>query len=128
MPNIRRRVVGVGEVAIGNNRIGRIGEAASCPEGEGPGDSAYLPDFELGTAACHTEPRGEHGLEGYQRGEGYAARRYGSAEGGRFAYRLRPSPDQDYWESCSQRVFNRYFRWLEASRSESSGERDVWRN
>jgi hypothetical protein len=70
------------------------------------------PDFEHGTAVCHNEPRGDFGLEGYLRGDGYRARRYGNYKGQQ-RYQVQPGsdPESPYWEAMSQVVFKKYFKW-----------------
>jgi hypothetical protein len=55
-------------------------------------------------AECHTEPRGNHGLEGYQRGEKYMAIHQDSG-----LIRVYPVAGQDYWEAVTPTCFNKYF-------------------
>ncbi|HHF3053150.1 TPA: hypothetical protein ACPJ1H_003965 [Vibrio alginolyticus] len=66
---------------------------------------------EFGLAVCVFEPRGEKGLEGYQLGEQYAYRKMKSVTPGQPPYyRVFPTFDSDYYETCSTRTFNRFFK------------------
>jgi hypothetical protein len=64
-------------------------------------------------ALCKLEPRGDHGLEGYQAGQTYKCEyRTVGARDGKPYFRIWPvcSDDQpDYYETCSPAVFKRYF-------------------
>jgi len=60
-------------------------------------------------AKCHNEPRGKHGLEGYQKGGDYPAQERENDLGRYYAVQ----PDKmfpDYWEPCPIRTFNTYFK------------------
>ncbi len=52
---------------------------------------------------CHTEPRGDHGLEGYLRNEYYLYEVFHAL------YKLYPTANSNYYEICSKRVFFQYF-------------------
>lgn len=52
---------------------------------------------------CIKEPRGSHGLEGYQVGEVYDASR---ADG---YWRVWPVSGQSYYEVCGLMAFHKYF-------------------
>lgn len=64
---------------------------------------------------CVTEPRGDNGLEGYQRGEEYRAQLCQHNSGGPLArggkyYRVYPETASRYYETCSVAAFNRFFK------------------
>ena len=69
--------------------------------------------LEAGLARCVTEPRGKHGLEGYDLGQSYRFERCESEKGrycrvypgGSFAY---------YYETCGEGVFANYFEPIAA--------------
>lgn len=66
-------------------------------------------------AVCTFEPRGEHGLEGYQRGESYRCQYVRQGSNPPY-YRLFPSKDlPEYYECAIPRVATRYFRIEEKS-------------
>lgn len=62
---------------------------------------------EMLVAICTTEPRGDKGLEGYQRGDRYMAEKREGPDH-RSYFRLWPTPGADY-ETCSSRTFHQYF-------------------
>lgn len=53
---------------------------------------------------CVYEPRGSHGLEGYQVGETYDA----SKESG--YWRVWPVAGRPYYETCGSMALNKYFK------------------
>ena len=65
--------------------------------------------LETGFCECKYEPRGDHGLEGYQRGDTYKWERKQNNSGEVyfkvFPYKGFPS----YGETCSKNVFNKHF-------------------
>lgn len=67
-------------------------------------------------AICHHEPRGDFGLEGYQRGETYRCQFVVS---GNHAmppyYRVFPESAGDYYECASPRSITKYFQIEEKS-------------
>lgn len=69
------------------------------------------------SALCVFEPRGDYGLEGYQKGGTYKAeyvvsteitQPLGTKQCKRY-YRVYPNPHDSYYECCSYRTFNKYF-------------------
>ena len=63
-------------------------------------------------AVCIFEPRGDHGLEGYQAGDCYQAERVAKNEKHKQDYyRVWPAETTwpNYYETCSVGVFNKYF-------------------
>lgn len=67
--------------------------------------SALITDF---VAVCHNEPRGDFGLEGYQRGESYRCQFVKDGEGRPPYYRIYPGTD-DYYECATPRSVTRFF-------------------
>jgi hypothetical protein len=59
-------------------------------------------------AVCHHEPRGDFGLEGYQRGETYRCQHVKDGDGRPPYYRVYPGED-DYYECASPRSVTKYF-------------------
>lgn len=67
-------------------------------------------------AVCIHEPHGDHGLEGYQRGESYRCERIEPAYPQPRYFRVYPSPEHpDYYECAIPRHFARYFNLEEKS-------------
>ena len=61
-------------------------------------------------AECVFEQRGELGLEGFQFGEKYRAEKV-QGESGKKWFRIYPDEGfPDYYETCSEIGFNRYFK------------------
>jgi hypothetical protein len=60
-------------------------------------------------AVCHYEPRGECGLEGYQRGESYRCEMVKPAGPHPRYYRVYPDKAGDYYECAVPRQFTKYF-------------------
>lgn len=60
-------------------------------------------------AVCHNEPRGDHGLEGYQRGESYRCQHVKDGDGRPPYYRVYPAADSDYYECASPRSITKFF-------------------
>ena len=52
-------------------------------------------------AVCHNEPRGDFGLEGYQRGESYRCQHVKDGDVRPPYYRVEPEAERDYYE-CAQ--------------------------
>lgn len=65
----------------------------------------------LKIAECTEAPMGRHGLEGYCFGDSYPFERVGTPGEGTY-YRVYPSADThpEYYETCGQEVFLRYFK------------------
>ena len=61
-----------------------------------------------GHCECHTEPRGDEGLEGYQRGELYKYQIVKHNESSWF--RVFPVESDTYYERATIRVFLKYFK------------------
>lgn len=59
-------------------------------------------------AICTNEPRGDYGLEGYQRDGAYRCQLV-EAKSTRH-YRVFPGPDTDYYECAVPRTFTKFFR------------------
>ena len=59
-------------------------------------------------ATCIYEPRGEHGLEGYQRGELYRCQFVQEIMSRH--YRIYPGEPADYYECAIPRTFTKFFR------------------
>ena len=58
---------------------------------------------------CHTEPKGDHRLEGYQRGETYRIEEKSDKNG--TYWKVFPVADHDYGEIIgSKNIFNKYFK------------------
>jgi len=55
---------------------------------------------------CINEPRGNHGLEGYQRGLTYIYEKIAKT------YKIYPLHNENYSESCSTRAFHQHFMEL----------------
>lgn len=67
-------------------------------------------------AVCTTEPRGDHGLEGYQRGEAYRCERVEPDYPHPCYFRVYPSHEHpEYYECAIPRHFTRYFTVQEKS-------------
>ncbi len=61
-------------------------------------------------AICINEPRGDYGLEGYQRGESYRCECVDPEYPRPCYFRVYPSPEHpDYYECAIPRHFTRYF-------------------
>lgn len=58
-------------------------------------------------AICKKEPRGDHGLEGYVKGEQY---RIEKVPGVRTYYRIWPVDGDAYYETATSAIFKRYFK------------------
>lgn len=61
-------------------------------------------------AICINEPRGDYGLEGYQRGESYRCEMVEPAYPVPRYYRIYPAKSDDYYECAIPRSFTKYFR------------------
>lgn len=61
----------------------------------------------IGRAKCMMEPRGEGGLEGYNRGDVYRFERIRAATGKTYV-RVYPG-DDNYRETCGPGIFARHF-------------------
>lgn len=61
------------------------------------------------SVVCTNEPRGECGLEGFQRGLAYVAVERKTISCTPY-YRVYPVIGDDYYESCSKAAFDRYFQ------------------
>lgn len=62
-----------------------------------------------GICECTLEPyhgNGNHGLEGYNRGDKYA---YQEMQSDNKYFRVFPEPRTTYYETCSPQVFNKFF-------------------
>ena len=57
----------------------------------------------------HNEPRGDFGLEGYQRGESYRCQHVKDGDGRPPYYRVYPDAGSDYYECASPRSIAQYF-------------------
>lgn len=66
-------------------------------------------------ASCIQEPRGEHGLEGYQRGESYRCQMIEPIYPTPRYYRIYPGEPAEYYECAVPRIFTRYFHVEETS-------------
>lgn len=64
---------------------------------------------ETGVCQCIYEPRGDNGLEGYQRDEMYSYQLKHSAEDGDY-YKVFPEEGSAYGETCGKRIFKRHFK------------------
>jgi hypothetical protein len=62
----------------------------------------------LGKCSCIYEPRGDHGLEGYQLNEIYLFQMCYDKKGK--YYRVFPSEELDYYECCGPINFQKYFK------------------
>ena len=60
-----------------------------------------------GGCVCHNEPRGDHGLEGYQRDQIYFYQELFDEKG--TYYRVFPTTSSRY-ETCDVKIFNKYFK------------------
>lgn len=64
--------------------------------------------LKIGTAKCIYEPRGDHGLEGYQLNQYYKYNLKEDKKGQYYA--IFPTHiDTSYYETCSLRVFKKFF-------------------
>ena len=64
--------------------------------------------IDTGVATCVYEPRGDHGLEGFQLNQTYKYAAMETATGK--YYRIYPDTDfPGYYETCSKSAFNKYF-------------------
>lgn len=61
----------------------------------------------FGKAKCIYDPRGDHGLEGYQL-EGVYNFQVCYDKKGKY-YRVFPTEETDYYETCGPIIFKRYF-------------------
>ena len=59
-----------------------------------------------GTCVCIREPRGEHCLEGYLKGERYSFERMKKIHK---YFRVYPAKEKDYYETASPMVFKHHF-------------------
>ena len=59
---------------------------------------------------CIFEPRGSCGLEGYCKGDIYRAEHFQADVSGKPYYRVYPVEGDNYYETCSPAVFNRFFK------------------
>jgi len=62
-----------------------------------------------GMCKCQMEPRGKDELEGYGKGKEYRYERIIEKDGGCYFWVQPDMEDSNYWEKCSEVVFNRYF-------------------
>lgn len=60
-------------------------------------------------AVCHHEPRGEFGLEGYQRGNSYRCEFVHTEYPRPRYYRVFPGSPDDYYECAVPRTFTKFF-------------------
>lgn len=61
------------------------------------------------TAVCICEPRGDHGLEGFQLNQEHKAQHVVGPLGNRY-WRVWPDARDRYYEICSERAFSKYFK------------------
>lgn len=61
-------------------------------------------------AQCIYEPRGDHGLEGYQLDKLYDVELMSEDKDGKEYYRVYLFAERWEWETCSKTIFNRYFK------------------
>jgi hypothetical protein len=66
------------------------------------------PDI-LGKCICIYEPRGDHGLEGYQLNDTYLFQICYDKKGKKY-YRVFPTEETDYYETCGPIIFKKYFK------------------
>lgn len=64
-------------------------------------------------AVCIHEPRGDHGMEGYQRAGSYRCQ-FVEGNSPRY-YRVFPDIESDYYECAVPRAFTKFFRLEEKS-------------
>jgi len=64
---------------------------------------------ETGSCTCICEPRGEHGLEGYQLDEKYLFERMVNNDTDKVHFKVYPC-GIDYAEYCKKGIFRRYFK------------------
>lgn len=72
--------------------------------------------IKAGSAKCIFEPRGDHGLEGYQLGDIYRFQYMDRDKNGKPYYRVYPESSngfETYYETCGPRVFKEHFQELE---------------
>lgn len=69
---------------------------------------------------CIFEPRGQSGLEGYSRGDIYKYEYFEKDVSGRPYYRVYPLSGDNYYETCSVAVFNRFFKVVESDAKEKA--------
>ena len=62
-------------------------------------------------AECIFEPRGDNGLEGYSLGNLYYYELMYDKKGK--YYRMYPTDETDYYETCGPNVFKKYFKIIE---------------
>jgi hypothetical protein len=62
----------------------------------------------LGKCICIYEPRGDHGLEGYQLNDTYLFQICYDKKGK--YYRVFPTEETDYYETCGPIIFKKYFK------------------
>lgn len=64
-----------------------------------------------GMCECIYEPRGDHGLEGYQLRDKYRFQKVTPDKKGRIYFRVFPDDVliPSYYETCSERSFEKYF-------------------
>ena len=70
-------------------------------------------EIRSGHCVCWYEPRGLHGLEGYQRNDTYMFQHMKDKKGE--YYRVYPEIGElggssTYYETCGRKIFNRYFK------------------
>lgn len=68
--------------------------------------------LQSGLCECVYEPRGDHGLEGYQLRDSYRFAKMTPDKNGKDYYRVFPDDHvtPEYYETCSQRVFDKHFK------------------
>ncbi len=64
-----------------------------------------------GEAICKVEPRGDNGLEGYQRDDKYRFQYMDKDKNGKPYYRVYPesSDGETYYETCGPNIFREFF-------------------
>lgn len=72
------------------------------------------------TAQCIFEPRGSCGLEGYCKGDNYRAEFFKTDVAGKPYYRVYPVEGDDYYETCSPTVFNRFFKQVKTDATQKA--------
>ncbi len=72
------------------------------------------------TVRCHYDPRGDHGLEGFQLNDVYKACLHERANGSGYFWRVWPDAKDKYYETCTPAVFKRYFTVVAAEEGEAT--------
>ncbi len=63
-----------------------------------------------GVCECIYEPRGDHGLEGYQRNDKYFFEKAVNNDTNKVHFRIYPTLSRDnYYECCRKGIFKRHF-------------------